>query len=127
MKSVCLRRPRSLSNRPKGTFAEVFKLWLLFQRNYAVIPQGTNIPVGGRLVVGRSADSSSNGGVTVDIAFAEGFTLNNNIKVLTTTTEGAEDIFSENVVLGTSGSGIEMGLEAARLEHLALPSRQGPP
>lgn len=84
-------------------------------RNRFVFPDGATLPGGGRIVVGRTADSGSNGGVTVDVETGTGFTLNNAVRVLTPDIEGAEEIFSEMVAVGTTGSGIEMGLDAARL------------
>ncbi len=84
-------------------------------RNQFVFPEGAVLPAGGRVVVGRSTDTGSNGGVPVDVAVSGDFTLNNALKVLTPDTEGPEEIFSEMVAVGTTGSGIEMGLDAARL------------
>ncbi len=84
-------------------------------RNLAVLPEGTLVPPGAAFVVGRSDDPSVNGGVVVDVAIPEGFTLQNDVRVLDPDTEGADEIFAEMVAVGTSGSGIEMGLEAAAL------------
>lgn len=84
-------------------------------RNRFVLPEGSVLAAGGRLVLGRSADTAANGGVEVDAAMGGDFTLNNPVLVLTSETEGAEEIFSEMVAVGTTGSGIEMGLDAARL------------
>ena len=83
-------------------------------RNSFVFPEGTTLAASSTLVVGRSDDTATNGGVTVDVVADEGFTLNNNQRVLSSSTVGAEDIFSEMVAVGTTGSGIEMGLDAAR-------------
>jgi hypothetical protein len=83
-------------------------------RNSATIPDGTVVEAGERIVIGRSADTSVNGGAPVDAEVAEGFTLNNDILVLSTATPEPEDIFSEMVAVGVEGSGIEMGLAAAR-------------
>jgi hypothetical protein len=83
-------------------------------RNRFVFPEGTTLPAGGVFVVGRSSDTAANGGVDVDVVADEGMSLNNNVRVLSSSTPGAEDIFSEMVAVGTSGSGIEMGLDAAR-------------
>ena len=83
-------------------------------RNSATIPDGTVIPAGGYLVVGRSTDTAANGGADVDVAVPTGFTLNNDVRVLTTSTPEPDEIFSEMVAVGVSGSGIEMGLAAAR-------------
>jgi len=43
------------------------------------------------------------------------FTLNNAVKILSPDIEGAEEIFSEMVAVGVTGSGIEAGLEGAYL------------
>ena len=67
------------------------------------------------MVLGRSTDAAANGGAVVDIAVGDDFTLNNRVLVLTSDTEGAGEIFSEMVAVGITGSGIEMGLDAARL------------
>ena len=84
-------------------------------RNRFVLPADSVLPAGGRMVLGRSADTATNGGLAVDVAVGAEFTLNNAILVLTTSTDGAEEIFSEMVAVGITGSGIEMGLDAARL------------
>lgn len=84
-------------------------------RNSFVIPDGTVIAAGAELTFGRSADAAVNGGIAVDVEVLDGVTLNNDVKVLTAATEGPAEIFAEMVAQGTSGSGIEMGLEAARL------------
>ncbi len=83
-------------------------------RNSATIPDGTIIDAGGRLVIGRSTDTDRNGGVPVDAAVPEGFTLNNDLRVLNTSTPEPGEIFSEMVAVGVEGSGIEMGLASAR-------------
>ncbi len=83
-------------------------------RNYFEFPSGTTIPAGGTLVVGRNDDLAANGGLNVDVMAASGFILNNDLKVLSSSTADAGDIFSEMVAVGTAGSGIEMGLDAAR-------------
>ncbi|MDP6934340.1 MAG: hypothetical protein QGG40_15545, partial [Myxococcota bacterium] len=67
------------------------------------------------LVVGRSVDTAVNGGAPVDVAADEGLTLANDLAVLTYETEGAAELFSEMVAVGITGSGIEMGLQAAEL------------
>lgn len=84
-------------------------------RNVFVIPDGTVLVAGGTLVFGRSEDAGANGGVPVDVAVGADFTLNNHDLYLTRETEGAAEIFAEMVAQGVTGSGIEMGLEAARL------------
>ncbi len=83
-------------------------------RNSAEIPAGTVLPADGRLVVGRELDVALNGGAPVDVAIPTGFTLNDNVLVLTPDVEGPGEIFSEMVAVGVTGSGIEMGLDAAR-------------
>ncbi len=84
-------------------------------KNLWSFPQGTVIPAGSVWVGARSADSGVNGGVTATAAFEGEFTLNNDVRVLSPEVEGAAEIFSELVAQGTTGAGIEMGLEAARL------------
>mgnify|MGYP001307176243 CR=1 FL=1 len=84
-------------------------------RNAFVFPDGSSLAVDGQWVVGRSADSAVNGGLSADAASAESFTLNNRIRVIKPDTDSASEIFAEMVAVGISGSGIEMGLEAARL------------
>ena len=86
-----------------------------YGRNAYTFPDGTTIAAGGRLVAARSDDSSWNGGVSADVALGEDFTINNADSYLTPDTPDAEAIFAENVAVGITGSGIEMGLEAARL------------
>ena len=80
-------------------------------RNSFTFPEGTTIASGAYLVVGRS----SKGGFVADVVSGDDFTMNNADLYLTPETEDAEDIFAENVAVGISGVGIEMGLEAARL------------
>jgi Lamin Tail Domain len=82
-------------------------------RNTVALADGTTLEAGAALVVGRSTDVATNGGVAVDQAFETGLTLNNDLRILTPDTEGAEEIFSEMVAVGVTGSGIEMGLESA--------------
>ena len=82
-------------------------------RNLFEIPPGTVLSAGSSLVFGRSSDVSQNGGQTVDVV-TENVTLNNNTVVLNSGMTDAKEIFEEMVVVGTSGSGIEMGLEAAK-------------
>ena len=84
-------------------------------RNSWPFPDGTTLGTGERLVVGRTTDTSQNGGAAVDLAAEDGFTLNNNVLVLTPGVDSVHEIFGEMVALGTSGSGIEMGLEGARM------------
>ena len=82
-------------------------------RNAVAVPGGTTIAAGGTLVFARSTDAAANGGVAADVALGADFTLNNDVLLLTDETEGPAEIFSEMVAQGTSGSGLEMGLEAA--------------
>ena len=84
-------------------------------KNYYAFPEGTILEAYQTIVVGRS--SENNGGISPDFVAEDGLTLNNNVRVLTSQMEDAQEIFEEMVVVGISGSGIEMGLEAA---HLAL-------
>jgi len=82
-------------------------------RNAFTVPDGTTIVAGGTLVLGRSDDTAQNGGVAVDVAMGADFTLNNDVLLLTDETESPAEMFSEMVAQGTSGSGLEMGLESA--------------
>ena len=84
-------------------------------RNMAVLPNGTLLAHGQSIVVGRTMDQAINGGVEVDVNLGSDMTLNNALRFIRSDTDSASEIFAENVVLGTSGSGIEMGLESARL------------
>ena len=84
-------------------------------RNAVVFADGTVLAAGARLLVGRDGDSSTNGGLDVDMATGDDFTLNNDVRYLTPDTEDVDAIFSEMVAVGTTGSGIEMGLEGAAL------------
>lgn len=84
-------------------------------RNDFTLPDGTSLAPGATLVLARSSDSDSNGGLDSSLAMGEDFTLNNNVVVITPQTEGAAEIFSEMVAQGTSGAGIEMGYHAAQL------------
>lgn len=89
-------------------------------RNAFSIPDGTTIAPGGVLVFARTTDVQG-----ADIALGADFTLNNNTLLLTPETEGAAEIFSELVAQGTGGSGIEQGLEAARLALYDVPEAGG--
>ena len=84
-------------------------------RNSFTFPEGTTIAAGEQLIVGRSTDTSINGGASVDVAADSDMTLNNDVMVLTSSTEGAGELFGEMVAVGVTGSGIEMGYEAAAL------------
>ena len=82
-------------------------------RNGASIPAGTLLAAGERLVLSRSDDAATNGGLDASISLADGMTLNNDVLILKPDTEGAGEIFSEMVAQGTTGTGIEMGLDSA--------------
>jgi len=85
----------------------------------ASFPGGATLEPYGVLVVAR--DAAACGIPNVDYAFANGFALNDDVLTIVPTTPGAEEIFIENVAQGTTGTGIEMGLEAARLTFLGHP------
>lgn len=84
-------------------------------RNSVTFPDGTTIAAGGTLLVGRSGDAEVNGGLVMDVETGDSFTLSNAVSYLTPDTEDVEAQFAEMVAVGTGGSGIEMGLEAAKL------------
>ncbi len=84
-------------------------------RNAYTVPDGTTIAAGASLVLARTSDSATNGGIDGTLALGTDFTLNNDVLYLTSTTEGADEIFQEMVAQGTSGSGLEAGFEAVRL------------
>ncbi len=77
-------------------------------------PAGTALAAGERMVVARSAD----GGVSADVVIDSGFTLNNHDLLITPATDAPDEVFAENVAVGITGSGWEMGLEAARAAFL---------
>ncbi|MEZ4317492.1 MAG: lamin tail domain-containing protein [Myxococcota bacterium] len=81
-------------------------------RNHVVFPPTTLAPRD-RLVVGRSL--VDNCGTPVDVAFAEGFTLNDDLRYIDGSMPDAAELFAEAVSQGTIGSGIELGFEASRL------------
>ena len=96
-------------------------------RNFFQLPDGTTVEANDRLIVGRSNDTSVNGGVEVDVV-SEGLSLANKVFVLGATQDDVQENFEEMVVVGTSGSGIEMGLEAAKValsEPLLSTDNQG--
>jgi hypothetical protein len=64
-------------------------------------------------VVGRSDGAGC--GYSADLVISEGFSLADDRLVIGPDTPAAAEAFSELVSQGTSGSGIEMGFEAARL------------
>ncbi|MBT3223036.1 MAG: lamin tail domain-containing protein [Proteobacteria bacterium] len=84
-------------------------------RNSVVFPVGTTLAPFEPLVLGRSTDKAKNCDTPVDIAFAEGFTLANDLAILDSSTPDSDEAFSELVAQGTTGTGVEMGFEAARL------------
>lgn len=88
-------------------------------RNLWTFPEGASIGPSESVVIARSADVNE-----ADFVTGTDFTLNNADLFLTAQTEGASEIFAEMVAQGTSGSGIEQGLEAARLA-LAEPMLSG--
>ncbi len=104
-----------LTSRSKDTLDLTGLLIRDLGRNRALIPDNTMIEPNGTLVIGRSTDTSINCGTPVDVAFAQGFTLNDDIRVIDQSTPDGDELFSELVAQGTIGTGIEMGLEAARL------------
>ncbi len=77
-------------------------------------PESTTLAPYGVLVVGRSSDPDLNCGVPVDVE-APGIVLMDHDPIITPTTEDPGDRFAEMIAQGTRGSGIELGLEAARL------------
>ncbi len=82
--------------------------------NSFVIPAGSLLAAGERMVLARSAD----GGVQADVVIDAGFTLNNADLLITPATDAPDEVFAENVAVGITGSGWEMGLEAARAAFL---------
>lgn len=83
--------------------------------NYAEAPSGFTVAPRDYVVVGRSSDATVNCGTPVDFALDSGFTLNHDVRVLKPETLNSAELFTENVAQGTSGAGIELGLEGARL------------
>ncbi len=78
------------------------------------LPAGLELEPGDTLVLARSQQ----GGVTADAVIDEGFTLNNDALLITPSTDAPEEAFAENVAVGITGSGWEMGLEATRAAFL---------
>lgn len=83
--------------------------------NAAVFPPEVTLAPYSALVVGRTTDSDLNCGVPVDVALETGFSLQNNESSINIDTEDAGERFAEMIAQGTQGTGIEHGLEAARL------------
>jgi len=79
-------------------------------RNRWDFPEGASIPAGESRVIARTLDVT---GATW--ATGADFTLNNHTLVLNAQTEEPEEIFAEMVAQGTTGSGLEQGLESARI------------
>lgn len=79
-------------------------------RNAWTFPDGASIAPGESLVLARTLDVQE-----ADYALGADFTLNDRTFLLTGETQGAAEIFSEMVAQGTTGTGLERGLEAARL------------
>ncbi len=82
--------------------------------NSWTLPDGLMLPAGERVVLARSAS----GGVSADAVIDSGFTLNNHDLLITPATDAPDEVFAENVAVGTTGSGWEMGFEAARAAFL---------
>ncbi|MFK7929124.1 MAG: lamin tail domain-containing protein [Myxococcota bacterium] len=83
--------------------------------NLVAMPSTLTLEPYGVLVVGRSTDTDVNCGVPVDVAAAEGWSLQNRDPIISLETEDGDERFAEMVAQGTQGSGIEHGLEGARL------------
>ncbi len=84
-------------------------------RNSATIPDGTTAAPYQAVVIGRSTDRAQNCDTPVDVGFAEGMILAQDIRVIGPDTPDGGEIFEELIAQGTIGSGIEQGLEAGRL------------
>ncbi len=82
-------------------------------RNGYVFPDGEILEAGAQMLLARTDQA----GIEPDLLAGDQLTLNNAVLILTPDVEGASEIFAEMVAVGTSGSGLEMGLEAA---HMAL-------
>lgn len=81
-------------------------------RNHVELGSGTIAPWD-TLVVGRALDDNCD--VPVDVAVGDDFVLNDDKRMINIDTEDGAQIFAENVAQGVTGTGIEMGLESARL------------
>ena len=82
--------------------------------NLFAFPAGITLQAGGRLLVARS----DAGGVVPDVVIDAGFSLNNRDLLITPATDDAAGVFAENVAVGYTGWGWEMGYEAARQAFL---------
>ncbi len=89
-------------------------------RDAALMPEGTRIGPGARVLVGRSADGC---GVAPEVVVEEGLHLARGERWVDASTPDAADVYGELVAVGTGGFGIEMGLDNARrvLEEPADP------
>jgi hypothetical protein len=83
--------------------------------NAAALSDDLTVGPYGSIVVGRSADEATACGAPVDVAIPTGFVLNDDARVITPESPDGADLFAELVAQGTIGTGIEMGLEGARL------------
>ncbi|MFZ5475551.1 MAG: lamin tail domain-containing protein [Myxococcota bacterium] len=88
--------------------------------NECAFPDGTVLAADAQLVIARSSAVAE-----ADVLCETGLTLNNGDLWLTSETEGADEIFVEMVTQGISGTGFEMGLEAARLALVDDPDVEG--
>ena len=82
-------------------------------RNSFAFPDGVLIEPQGTILIGRSDDFDSNGGVIIDVV-SNNFSMANKVFVLKANQDDVQANFEEMVVVGTSGTGIEMGIEAAK-------------
>ena len=83
-------------------------------------PTEATLPPYGVITIARQKTEAC-GLADADYAFPAGFVLNDDTLTVVPTTPDAPDIFGEMVAQGTIGSGIEMGLEGARLTFLGAP------
>lgn len=81
-------------------------------RNRAVLPELLVAPRQS-IVIGRSL--TDNCDTPVDVALGPDLTLNDDVRTITGDQLDAAELFAENVAQGTRGTGIELGLEGARL------------
>jgi len=82
-------------------------------RNSFTFAEGTEVGPYGVLVVGRATDDNCD--TPVDVAVGEAFVLNDDVRWVEADTPDVAELFAENVAAGYGGTGIEMGLEGARL------------
>lgn len=93
-------------------------------RNSGNLPIDATIGPLAQLVVGRSPNA--NCGTPVDVALNADLSLNDGVLQIDRNTPAAHEIFAENVAQGTIGTGIEQGLENARLVFEGHPSTNVP-